>query len=354
MQLVHRGPRVGPRRTSLTAAHAPQLQLFICYSDKLIKPYHAHTCTHCCACHITHRSKKGYGRGCVPWRNCRCQANCPPSRCAQWECPSRLFPAAAVDPQPPPPPSPSTQELQVDSDDEHQPQPVLSRTSSRPHPSIARFVDEQAQRGRLGEFSRRAQQERAAVAAAAAASLAVAIQPPAAPAQPDTQLPTVADIASHRPLYDTLSYALQPLWRDICESAFERYRQASTAKNAEAMAAALVSILQLPAKHLVKQRVPARIRRLFKRQQLRASDWQAQRLRDQLRDAQGLAAAQAASQRQREVSNALPADHDNKYDTDSEPEAESEVGPDISDDTRTTTCRPSFAHVVSRKLATST
>ena len=98
------------------------------------------------------------------------------------------------------------------------------------------------------------------------------------------------------------------------------------------MAAALVSILQLPAQHLIKQRVPARIRRLFKRQQLRASDWQAQRLRDQLCDAQGLAAAQAASQRQREVSNALPADHDNKYDTDSEPEAESEVGPDISDD----------------------
>ena len=220
----------------------------------------------------------------------------------------------------------------MDSDDEHQPQPVLSRTSSRPHPSIARFVDEQAQRERLGEFSRRAQQERAAVAAAAAASLAVAVQPPAAPAQPDTQLPTVADIASHLPLYDTLSYALQPLWRDICEPAFERYRQASTAKDAEAMAAALVSILQLPAKHLVKQRVPARIRRLVKRQQLRASDWQAQRLRDQLRDAQGLAAAQAASQRRRELSNALPADHDNKYDTDSEPEAESDVGPDICDD----------------------
>ena len=145
----------------------------------------------------------------------------------------------------------------MDSDDEHQPQPVLSRTSSRPHPSPARFVDEQAQRERLGEFSRRPQQERAAVAAAAAASLAVAVQPPAAPAQPDTQLPTVADIASHRPLYDTLSYALQPLWRDICEPAFERYRQASTAKDAEAMAAALVSILQLPAKHLIKQRVPA-------------------------------------------------------------------------------------------------
>ena len=51
--------------------------------------------------------------------------------------------------------------------------------------------------------------------AAAAASLAGAVQPPAAPVQPDTQLPTVADIASHRPLYDTLSYALQPLWRDI-------------------------------------------------------------------------------------------------------------------------------------------
>jgi hypothetical protein len=101
----------------------------------------------------------------------------------------------------------------------------------------------------LAEFNRHAQQERAAVAAAAAASLAVPAQPPAEPAQPDTQLPTVADIASHRPLYDTLSYALQPLWRDICEPAFERYRQASTVKDVEAMAAALVRILQLPAKH---------------------------------------------------------------------------------------------------------
>ena len=53
------------------------------------------TCTHCCASHITHRSKKGYGKcrnaAGVPWPDCRCQADCPPSRCAQWECPSAFF-----------------------------------------------------------------------------------------------------------------------------------------------------------------------------------------------------------------------------------------------------------------------
>ena len=213
-------------------------------------------------------------------------------------------------------------------------QPAQRRHSSRAptHPQL--LAQEQAAERELAAANRQINRMEAAEQAVAQqqAAPAPALPPHVEPAQFDTQLPTVADIASHRPLYDMLSYALQPLWRDICTPAFERYRQASTAKDLEYMAAALVSILQLPAKHLVKQRVPARIRRRFQRLQLKASDWQAQRLRDQLRDAQGLAAAQAASQRQREVSNALSAEHDRKYNTDSEPEAEHESELDLSDD----------------------
>ena len=72
------------------------------------------------------------------------------------------------------------------------------------------------------------------------------------------------------------------MWRDLCEEAFECYRQASTAGDVNSAAVALLRILDLPAKHLHKQRVSTHVRRMLKRQQRSRNDWQAQRLRGQL------------------------------------------------------------------------
>ena len=68
-------------------------------------------------------------------------------------------------------------------------------------------------------------------------------------------LPTVADIASHHPLHDTIPFADHPAWTKLCETVIEEYRQASAADDWDRMAKALVDVLELLGKYLYKQRV---------------------------------------------------------------------------------------------------
>ena len=195
-------------------------------------------------CHIHHPSN-GYG-SCVlssgrPRRDCSCAGRCLANMCGQYECPANLpgytGPAQSQPLQP---------RITNHNNVLHSPLRIANRTSNgRSSFQVLQFSDEQAQQRVLKAYA--AQRKRrlaqgapappaAASASAPAAPAAPAARQPDALAQPDTQVASVASIASHRPLYDTLSYALQPLWRDICEPAFERYRQAFTAK------AAMVSI----------------------------------------------------------------------------------------------------------------
>ena len=166
-----------------------------------------------CQCHILHRAANGYGscmhRG-KPRADCSCAAHCPVCRCGQYDCVSRLGVLGHSV-------SSSAQLAADDGGNSDDLQPAQRRHSGRALAQPQLFADEQAAERELAAVNREINQMEAAEEAVAQqpAVAAPALQPPAAPVQPDTQLPTVADIASHRPLYDTLSYALQPLWRDI-------------------------------------------------------------------------------------------------------------------------------------------
>ena len=225
----------------------------------------------CCSCH-TRPNQVINGYTCCtrrigePYAECECSGMCPPGQCPQWECVGhrRFAPIAA-----------SLSSLLSSShshsdelDEKRQLSPERrpsQRLSGRSQSSPFLYMHEQED-----EHERSIQRVEAAVAAPqVVAAPPQAVQP--AP-QAITQLPTVASIASHRHLHDAVPYALQPLWRELCEPAFERYRRASQSGDEDEMAAALISILRLPGKHLYKQRVPARVRRTWKRQQRKAGD----------------------------------------------------------------------------------
>ena len=197
-----------------------------------------HTCTHCCTCHIRHNST-GYGRcmksAGVPWPDCQCRGQCPPGRCAQYECDSRYMPAGAS--QSFLPVSPSTPELQADETDAPR-SPACIRVSGRVVSSPLRLQDMQAQERQLAEYRR---QHHAAQAVAPAAQEAPAAAAAAAPAA--VQLPSVATVASHHPLHTTIPFADHTAWIDRCAPALERYRQASFDSNVDAMASSLVELL---------------------------------------------------------------------------------------------------------------
>ena len=105
---------------------------------------------------------------------------------------------------------------------------------------------------------------------------------PALAAQPqiDAQLPSVASIASHRQLHDSIPYALQPLWQQICEPEFERYRQASQTLPAPTLPAwprrSLASFSYRPS-ICTSSASPTSIRRMLRKQRYKDNDWQLQR-----------------------------------------------------------------------------
>ncbi len=248
------------------------------------------TCTHCCTCHILHSDKKGYGvcmKGGKPWPDCRCRAMCPPGRCAQYDCNSRFVLADAS--QSSSPVSPSTQELKADELDE--PRSPARRVSSRVVSSPVRLEDVQAQERQLEEYHREHQAAQAAAAAAEEAPAAAAVVAP----QAQAPLPTVAAIASHRPLHNTIPFADHTAWIERCVPVFEQYRQASATNDGGWMASSLVDVLQLPSKYLFKQRIHAHERRMLNRQQQQSGEWQMKRLSNRLRRSALPAAAAAVA-----------------------------------------------------------
>ena len=233
-------------------------------------PCTAATCTHCCQCHIR-RLHNGYG-SCVrasgvSYADCECGGVCTAGRCAQWECPGHNRHHRFSLSSSPLAPSQSfnTQDLVDDLADEKQPPSSPRRLH---YPARARSSPVRLEHLQEGD---------AALGAARQQEAAFNRARPALAAQPqiDAQLPSVASIASHRQLHDSIPYALQPLWQQICEPEFERYRQASQtlpAPDTAGMAASLISILQLPAKHLYKQRIPTSIRRMLRKQRYKDND----------------------------------------------------------------------------------
>ena len=224
------------------------------------------TGTHCCQCHLRPgHAVRGYG-SCIrstgaPYPDCECGGQCGSGQCAQWECVGHMrnVPASSSG--------------------------SLSSVRRRSVASPARLMEEQEGLEAERQIRAHRRREEADGAAPALAQDAAGAPPQVmVGAAHDTQLPPVAAIASHKHLHDTVPYALQPLWQQLCEPEFERYRQACSNNDADGTAAALVSILQLPGKHLYKQRVPKNVRRMLRREHYRDNDWQLQRLRTQLRD----------------------------------------------------------------------
>ena len=226
----------------------------------------------------------------MSYADCECGGVCAAGRCAQWECPGHNRHHRFSLSSSPLAPSQSfnTQDLVDDLADEKQPPSSPRRLH---YPARARSSPVRLEHLQEGD---------AALGAARQQEAAFNRARPALAAQPqiDAQLPSVASIASHRQLHDSIPYALQPLWQQICEPEFERYRQASQtlpAPDTAGMAASLISILQLPAKHLYKQRIPTSVRRMLRKQRYKDNDWQLQRLRGQLNEQAAAAAAAVAA-----------------------------------------------------------
>ena len=231
-------------------------------------PYHAmiwerectlDTCTHCCKCHIR-RFRNGYGscmrRPGVPYADCECRGRCAAGQCAQRECVSRVLLES----------EPLSPVASVSGGGVEHKSP-LRRTSSHVSSSPWRYEDVQAQERALAEFER---PQSALRAAAAASSAAVAASSPVR-----TALPTIVDVASHRPLHSTIPFADHTVWVERRAPAFERYRQTSTltVDDFDGIAAALVEVLRLPGTYLYKQRVHPYERRMLTRQQLQSGAW---------------------------------------------------------------------------------
>jgi hypothetical protein len=248
------------------------------------------TSTHCCQCHIRHPTN-GYGTCMLrskPRPDCECAGQCPIGRCAQYECTSRLpgYSGHSVASHSAPP------VIVGDSDGLH---PPHRRQSGRPSIQPQLFIEEQAAQRELALDVRDINQMEAAVAASVpqpAVALAAAVA--AAAARIAARLPTVADVASHRPLHNTIPYADHTAWTECCAPVFEQYRQASDTNDMEWMASSLIELLQLPGKYLYKQHIHTHERRMLNRQQLRSTDWQMKRLSSRLRRAAAPAVAPLA------------------------------------------------------------
>ena len=231
------------------------------------------SCTHCCQCHILH-PRNGYGRcmqrAGVPYAGCACQGRCPPGKCAQRECTSRLVLGDA------PLPAGDSHSPASDSDEEEHKTPPR-RVSSRPVSSPSRLDFEQAQALELERIER---EHAASLAAAAAVASAAA---PAVAAFARASLPTLAAVASHSSLHNAIPYADHVAWTERCAPVLEQYRQASATNDPDSMASALIEVLQLPGKYLYRQRIHTHERRMLNRQQLHGGEWQMERLSSRLR-----------------------------------------------------------------------
>jgi hypothetical protein len=222
-------------------------------------------CHHCCDCHIRHKHQRNYGK-CVdrhgnPWPSCVCQAQCPPARCAQNECPSRLLPASVNNtrtlPQQPsqpipssitPPASPTSPASPVppvnhslDSEVPESPlQPLERRVSSRPSRPVLHFAHEHPtylHRAAADQHQHNDSDSEASIDSDSSSNL---------------HLPTVADIANHPPLYARVPYSLIPDFRLACEPTWKDYTEASLEGNNEAKAECIVKLLQLASRLLAK------------------------------------------------------------------------------------------------------
>ena len=199
---------------------------------------------------------------------------CPARRCAQYECVSHLAPAVHIPSQPEP--RTPVQLSDDDSDVDEKQQPPQRQPSGRHSFSPLLYSDDQTAQRFLDANDRLVQR---VIHASAAEAEAPSDQAPPVVAH----LPAVADIASHRLLYTAVPYALHPLWIDRCKPEFESYRRAFVTEDVDDKAAALIRILQLPGKYLVKQRVSTHVRRMLRKQKRAGSEWQTERLRELLR-----------------------------------------------------------------------